>query len=249
MAVTVLAVLAFLYSNTTLASDLPAGKRVPIIVELFTSEGCSDCPPADALLRKLEAAQPIPNAEIIVLGEHVDYWNHIGWTDRFSSKQFTERQQYYVNDFALDSAYTPQMVVDGRAEFNGANGPKAASAIADAAKQPRIEIALSEAADGHLKIAIPASVLAKKSEVVLAITESNLTSEVKKGENDGRTLTHTGVVRSLKKIGELKGDAFSSDEALNLSPDWKRVDLRAVVFVQEKNSRHIIGAAAVKLQK
>ena len=241
------ALFAFVQASKTLASDAPA-KRVPVIVELFTSEGCSDCPPADTLLRKLEEVQPIPNAEVIVMGEHVDYWNHDGWTDQFSSAQFTDRQRHYVNDFALDSAYTPQMVVDGRAEFNGANGPKAAKAIAEAAAEPQVAISLSlDPASPRLMVAVPASALTKKAEVVLAVTESNLTSQVKRGENGGRTLIHTGVVRTLKKIADLKGDAYSSDERLNLDPAWKRGDLRAVVFVQEKNSRHIIGAAAIRL--
>src|SRR5436305_2861413 len=115
-----LALFSLMQSKTTLASDQPAsGKGVPVIVELFTSEGCSDCPPADALLRKLQETQPVPNAEIIVLGNHVDYWNHQGWKDRFSSASFSERQRQYSFAFNLDSIYTPQMVVDGQLQFNG----------------------------------------------------------------------------------------------------------------------------------
>lgn len=248
LAICGLALFAFMQAGKTFASDAPS-KRVPVIVELFTSEGCSDCPPADTLLRKLEEIQPVPNAEVIVLSEHVDYWNHDGWTDRFSSSHFTERQRRYVDDFSLDSAYTPEMVVDGRAEFNGANGPKSLKAIAEAAAQPHvaIDLSLADAASSRLKIGIPASSQAKKAELMLAITESNLTSEVKKGENQGRTLDHTGVVRSLQKIADIKGDAYSSDQALNIDPTWKRQDLRAVVFLQEKNSHHIIGAASLKL--
>jgi hypothetical protein len=244
-----LGLFAFTRSHATLASDTPAnGKRVPVIVELFTSEGCSDCPPADALLRKLEQSQPVSNAEVIVLGEHVDYWNYIGWTDRFSSSKFTDRQRRYVSDFALDSAYTPQMVVDGRAEFNGQNEVKARKAIADSANSEHANVQLSSASPETLSVkidAIPAS--AKKADVVLAITESGLQTEVRKGENQGRTLDHTGVVREMRIIGKVEGQDFTAQPELKLGSDWKRANLTAIVFVQEKGSGHIIGAGITRL--
>src|SRR5438270_3284394 len=160
-----LALFFLMQSRTTLAADQPAsGKRVPVIVELFTSEGCSSCPPADALLRKLEETQPVPNADIIVLGEHVDYWNYIGWTDRFSSKDFSQRQEQYARVFNLDSAYTPQMVVDGRTELNGADESSAKRAIADAAKREAIQIDLQlrKNAAGDLAAAYAVSEAAAK---------------------------------------------------------------------------------------
>src|SRR5260221_8022603 len=245
-----LALFAFTRSDTTFASDTPAtGKRVPVIVELFTSEGCSDCPPADALLRRLEQSQPVPNAEVIVLGEHVDYWNYAGWTDRFSSARFTDRQRRFVGNFALDSAYTPQMVVDGRAEFNGQNEAKARKAISDSANAAHANVQITSRSPETLSVkidAIPES--AKKAEVVLAITESGLQTEVRKGENQGRTLDHTGVVRELRVIGKVEGKEFTAQPELKLGADWKRANLTAIVFVQEKGSGHIIGAAAEKLE-
>ena len=247
-----LALFTFTRSGASLASDATEnGKRVPVIVELFTSEGCSDCPPADALLRRLEQLQPVPNAEVIVLGEHVDYWNHAGWTDRFSSAKFTDRQRRYVSNFALESAYTPQMVVDGRAEFNGQNEAKARKAIADSANaaHANVQMIMSPSPETlSVKIdAIPAS--AKKAEVVLAITESGLQTEVRKGENQGRTLDHTGVVRELRIIGKVEGQEFTAQPELKLGADWKRTNLTAIVFVQEKGSGRIFGAASTKLSK
>ncbi|MCU1263294.1 MAG: hypothetical protein JWO80_6179, partial [Bryobacterales bacterium] len=107
---------------------LAAQTRTPVVVELFTSEGCSSCPPADKLLAEIERAQPVANAQVLVLSEHVDYWNRLGWRDPFSSVQFSQRQSDYSAAFQKDGVYTPQMVVDGRAEFVGSNAGDAKAA-------------------------------------------------------------------------------------------------------------------------
>src|SRR5215475_7917611 len=130
----------------------------PVIVELFTSEGCSSCPPADALLARLDHEQRIGNAEIIALEEHVDYWDQLGWNDPFSGKQWTERQEDYANAFGNAGVYTPQMVIDGRVEFVGSAQNKARNAIAEAAKEPKAEVSIlnvkSDAAAGQAMVQV-----------------------------------------------------------------------------------------------
>src|SRR6516164_6714157 len=132
--------------------EWPAARRrngVPrlVVVELFTSEGCSSCPPADALLKELSEQQPLQGVQVIALEEHVDYWNHLGWTDPFSSTEFSQRQSDYARIFGNDGVYTPQMVVDGQSEFVGSRGGSAKEAIQKAARLPKFEIALRPAAD------------------------------------------------------------------------------------------------------
>src|SRR5882724_10951247 len=114
--------------------------RTPVLVELFTSEGCSSCPPADLLLSRLQQSQPIAGVEVITLSEHVDYWNQLGWTDPFSSASLTERQRQYTAVLRGDGVYTPQMIVDGKIGFVGSDRQKALPAIAEAAKAPRTGI-------------------------------------------------------------------------------------------------------------
>ena len=117
-------------------------QKTPVLVELFTSEGCSSCPPADDVLARLEQDQPFPDIEIIALGQHVDYWNRLGWADPFSSAAFSGRQYNYAEAFGRDGVYTPQMIIDGRAEFPGSTGTKAREAIINAAKSPKATINL-----------------------------------------------------------------------------------------------------------
>lgn len=225
--------------------------HTPVIVELFTAEGCSSCPPADQLLARLEKAQPVPEADIIVLGEHVDYWNQLGWLDRFAAHLYTERQHDYAGAFALEDIYTPQMVVNGQAEFNGADAQRAIREIRRAAAAPHSSVSLLFKSPSALALAVsqfPAGT--KNVEILLAITEDSLASDVRKGENAGHRLTHTGVVRSLVSVARFdsrKSPAFASDLPLRLLDDWNRENLHAVVFVADRGTRRIIGAAKLKL--
>jgi hypothetical protein len=233
--------------------------RVPVVLELFTSEGCSSCPPADALLAKLEQEQPVAGAEVVALEEHVDYWDHQGWVDPFSSRQWTERQEAYASGFGDHGVYTPELVVDGRPGFVGSRGGNAYRAVVNAAAQPRtdvsISLAKSEKAD-HEKVKIQVGKLqgaqeGDTAEVWLAITETDLRSSVTGGENAGRDLHHAGVARWLHKAGVTDRNgtpSFTGESDLKLDSTWKRANLRVIAFVQEKRSHHILGAAVERVE-
>ena len=239
--------------DVSAAAQLPSASSTPVLVELFTSEGCSSCPPADALLSRLWRTQPVRGADVIALEEHVDYWDRLGWKDPFSSEAATGRQYEYGQVFGGDQVYTPQMVVDGRAEFLGSSEGEALKAIRTAGAQPKPAVSLSWA-DGDM-LAIRVESLKNVSngdapQVVLAIAENMLHSDVKRGENAGRALEHNGVVRQLIAVGNLpsSGIGYSSTIPVHAAPEWKRANLRAVVFVQEPRSHRVLAASAISFR-
>ena len=227
-----------------------ADQTTPVIVELFTSEGCSSCPPADALLSQYVKNSPVSGVEVIALGEHVDYWNHGGWTDPFSSASFSQRQSDYSNAFHLDTVYTPQIIVDGKAQLVGSDGDAAEAAIRRAARLPKAQVTLAETAPGQLAVHVghlPVSAQSDPAEVYLAVTEDNLSSSVGGGENAGRHLSHSAVVRELVPLGTVTGGSFAASPAVAVKPGWRRGHLHAVVFAQERTSRRIVGASEITL--
>jgi len=237
------------------------GHRVPVLVELFTSEGCSSCPPADELLMSLEQSQPVAGVEIIALSEHVDYWNRLGWTDPYSSAEFSTRQNDYARIFQTDEVYTPQMIVDGHSQFVGNNAAKASDVIGQSAHEAKanVTIAASVADQGSDSVTFdvkidgfPQNWKGKSADVLLAITESGLRSNVAAGENRGRRLTHTAVVRKINRLGSVdskKDQTFSVQPVVRVSKAWKRDNLKAVVFVQDHATRQVLGAAALPFAK
>jgi hypothetical protein len=231
-------------------------RSTTVLVELFTSEGCSTCPPADLLLTALEKTQPIKGVQVIALSEHVDYWNHQGWKDPFSSAEFTGRQAEYARAFGdKDAVYTPQMVIDGRSQLIGSHSQMALQAIADAGRLVKLDVNIAIAKSGSKSVTLAVQVQKESGisegdnpEVILALTESNLLSSVARGENSGRKLAHSAVVRKLIKLGTADGSTFNAERSLDLNSSWKRQNMKAVVFVQEKSSRRVIGAATTELQ-
>jgi len=237
------------------ASDRP----VPVIVELFTSEGCSSCPPADRLLARLDQTQPVAGAQVIALEEHVDYWNQLGWMDPFSSAQYRARQNDYAIASHAKDIFTPQMVVNGQAAFVGSDSNRAYREIGAAAAEPSttlVTLATTPNAkdpdllDLSVQVSNRGSAKWKKSNVYLAVTESGLSTFVSAGENSGHRLRHSAVVRSFGVIGHVDPKGASGGQlvsTLRLPREWKRENLRAVVFVQERDTYRITGANAVDL--
>jgi hypothetical protein len=187
---------------------------------------------------------------VIVLGEHVDYWDSLGWKDRFSSPLFSSRQQDYGSAMHSGTVYTPQMVIDGRKEVLGSDSRAVSAAISEAVRNPRAEVSVRMS--GEQTIAIRVSKLppgSHKADVLLAVTESGLESSVSAGENSGHKLRHAAVVRTLSRLAELDPRTpgeYSAEARLNLKPDWVRSNLKLVLLVQDTENRHILGAASIK---
>jgi hypothetical protein len=218
--------------------------RVPVVVELFTSEGCSSCPPADVVLSRLAREQPVPGAQIIALGMHVTYWDQLGWKDQASLEEATRRQQDYGRQFGEDRVYTPQAVVDGARELVGSDRAGLERAIAAAATQPhaQVTLAVQTGADGvpvaRVAIAAVPRGITERLRTLVLVTEDGVTSVVKRGENHGRTLEHDAVVRRLSTNLELRG----------LPAAWRRDHLHVIAIVQGERTQHIFGAAIAPIQ-
>lgn len=245
-------VVAVLLAGTSSHGTSPASPP-PILVELFTSEGCSSCPPADVFLQRMINEQLWPDVQVIGLGHHVDYWDRLGWRDRFSSAVLTERQQRYGDALHLDAVYTPQMVADGRFQFVGSDTKAGRRALDQALAQPHGRVTVSaQAGDTRLAVAVSADGLPSprrdRADIVVAITEDGLQSSVRAGENSGRTLTHAAVVRRLITVGEATGAQASAHTETSLDREWQRDRIKIVGFVQERSSRRVIGTGQTSLQ-
>lgn len=203
-AAAIAAAAAFLLHNQrdVVRAASPIARNAPVLVELFTSEGCSSCPPADALLRELDGTVSSSGQRIVALSEHVTYWNSLGWKDPFSAELFTTRQASYSDRFHLDSAYTPQAVVNGSHQLVGSDRHALLSAIAEERSAPAVGLHILEAhaaSDGiHIDYTLDGA--ADGAELYAAVADDHDESHVERGENGGRTLTHISVVRSLARV-------------------------------------------------
>jgi hypothetical protein len=218
----------------------------PVLVELFTSEGCSDCPPADKLLAVLDEKQPIAGAHAIVLSEHVTYWNREGWTDPFSLEDMTERQQEYVNRFGLSSSYTPQAVIDGTAQLVGNDARAMDAALEKAATQPKQDVTIADGRweNGGVQFTVRASV-DRNARLVAALAANATRERVSAGENAGQTLEHVAVVRVMKSFAAESADG----RVLHLAggplthKDEASGPVRLVVFIVDHKTGRVLGAA------
>lgn len=228
---------------------------VPILLELFTSEGCSSCPPADTFVQRLDASQPVPGAQLIVLSEHVDYFNHEGWTDPYSSHSVTERQLGYVRVLRLDNAYTPQIIVDGNTVLHLDDPQQMKQIFQKSASTPTVPIHIDSVGNGtkdpsglQAHIEIDGGAEKRNAGIYLAVALDRVTSQVLHGENGGQSLTHVAVLQSLTQIGKLKkGGSFNEDVPVKLKPRTDPHQIRMIVFLQEDGPGRVLGAAMTKV--
>lgn len=217
-----------------------------IVVELYTSQGCSSCPPADKFLGELAGRD-----HVLALSFHVDYWNYIGWRDPYSDPKWTKRQQAYGKNLRKRYVYTPQMVIDGRTESVGSQRNQVDRLIARARRDQKLKISVSHPDRDTLNIRIPA--LAGNSAkyegapatIWMVLYDSSHATSVKAGENDGTTITNVNVVRSMSPVGTWRGKALTL--SLMLADFGVAGRDGCAILVQEKNIGRILGAANIPL--
>lgn len=222
------------------AAAVPArAAERPILVELFTSEGCSSCPPADALLQELAG-----RGDVLALSMHVDYWDGLGWKDQFASAALTARQREYTKLLDLATVYTPQMVIDGSWQAVGSDRAAVNEALAAASHHRAGPAATVSMSGGQARIRLapdPAVAAGAPASVTLIGFDRRATDAVRGGENDGRTITYVDVVRGIERIGEFRGDQIELAAAV----PWRAERLAAVVQAADGK---ILGIAVADTQ-
>lgn len=220
-----------------------------VLLELFTSEGCSSCPPADALLAQLGALAETP---VIPLSFHVDYWDGLGWKDPYSSRAYTRRQYDYSGCLEGRSVYTPQLVVDGVVGFVGSDRARAVAEIESASAKPKVSILLEAASPNpdssevSIEVGARAANADSSAEMFLALTEDGLASDVTRGENKGRRLAHVGVVRWMRSLGTWD-EGGEKAVSVALGENWTKRRLNVVAWLQEPSCRRVLGARSIAL--
>lgn len=222
----------------------------PVMVELFTSEGCSSCPPVDRMVEKWDKFQPIAGAQLIVLSEHVTYWDHDGWKDPNSLSSMTDRQSEYDQKFGQQPA-TPQLIVDGTQPLRPNDPHEIQDALQKAAATPMIPVRIADlntSDPNMLQTRIEADANEEhNADVFVALALDHVESQVLKGENGGKHLTHVAVVQELTKVGKvIKGKSFDQEVQLKLKPGTDPKNLRVIAFVQESGPGRVLGAAMRK---
>ncbi|MBL4636822.1 MAG: DUF1223 domain-containing protein [Kofleriaceae bacterium] len=231
------------------ADELSAPKS-GILVELFTSQGCSSCPPADKLLSTINADT---GPEVIALAYHVDYWNYIGWEDPYSSPEWSSRQRGYASKISAGRNYTPQLVVNGRNHAVGSHKDKV-RALIDAERriaQEDVRVSAVSAPGGdhseiHVQVETDVGTLRRESELWAAVFEDDLEVRVLRGENAGRTLRNDRVVRHLENLGPLETGRYKKSFRVDVARDWRREKLGVVFFVQDRKSLEVLAAVEVR---
>jgi hypothetical protein len=237
---------AVLLSPPQVAAAADPAKPQPVLVELFTSEGCSSCPPADALLARLDATQFVPGAQAIVLSEHVTYWNEGGWHDPFSFETITERQQQYETQFGLASSYTPQVVVDGAVQLVGNDAGALNRAVAHAALTPKADLAIDNVQFTGDAVHFSVRTSARAHAILtIVLAEDATQSTVAKGENAGRTLHHVAVVCAIdeKSASAADGRVLTLKLPAHTTTASQATPLRLVAFLTSPATGHVLALA------
>ena len=238
------------------AADTRNSTVTPILLELFTSEGCSSCPPVDALLEQMDVSQPVPGAELIVLSEHADYWDHEGWKDPYSSSLLTDRQSGYVRALGLNTPYTPQVIVDGTIELRANGTEQVIQILEKATAAPKLPVRISAVTTDpdspavlRARIEVDGDSAKRRADIYVAVALDHAESQVTRGENGGRHLTHVAVVQELTKVGKLeKGKNFDQSVRLKLMPGTDSKNIRIIAFAQEPGLGRVLGTALQKPQ-
>ena len=231
-------------SSKNPATESPNTPKGIAVLELYTSEGCSSCPAADDILRGVVAQE-----NVFALAFHVTYWNRLGWKDSFSQKIFDERQYNYGARFQKEGVYTPQLVVNGMEEFVGSRKGQTENAIKKALATPaRIQIELSKTLkDNSIFVKYKLSGDVPQAQLNFAVVESNFATHIMRGENEGRTLKHDNVVRDFETIDIKKSLDTEGEHLTNPSKNWQIQNCTLIVFLQDKKTGEVLGAAKIGL--
>ncbi|MFQ5763847.1 MAG: DUF1223 domain-containing protein [Rhodospirillales bacterium] len=216
-----------------------AGEGPPVVVELFTSQGCSSCPPADRFLGELAKRD-----DVLALSVHVDYWDYIGWKDPFASPANTKRQHRYARKMGLRYVYTPQMIIQGADHATGSDRPTVLAKIAEARKLDRLPVTIVRAEDG-VRVTVPGAHTTDKAAVWLAVFDREHETAIQRGENGGRTLKYHNVVHNIVRIGTWSGQPLDIPTGIAAMAGEGRDG--CAVIVQSLSTGHILGAARVDL--
>jgi hypothetical protein len=243
--ITVALATGFLGLEAQDTANKPAQKVV--LVELFTSEGCSSCPPADALLRQVNGAETTEGQLIVGISEHVTYWNSLGWSDPFSSPVYTQRQNDYVDRFHLESSYTPQMVVNGAEQFVGSDRAAFVQAVEkEQGQQSPISLhILSVSVDGNkltVNFSTSGDVPAHGADLVAVLADDTDRSNVLRGENSGQTLAHVSVARSISRVAKLKAAGEQTVQIPIPSSFQASPGHHLILFAQLPGNGRVLGA-------
>jgi hypothetical protein len=222
-----------------------------VVVELFTSEGCSSCPPADAVLRQINLKKTSAAQLIVGISEHVTYWNYLGWKDPFSSMEFTDRQSTYAARLSPEGPYTPQMVVNGREQFVGSDVNALLKALQGEAQRPHLELSILSSTHSASGLDVTFSVaggVSKPLDIIAILTDDADQSTVLRGENGGRQLGHVAVARSLVRVATVRGAA---QQSVHIAfPDGFHLGgagHHLILLAQEQNQGAIEGAVTASL--